>query len=303
MTKQIAFLLALGWVAVTPVNSQQLWTGTLSDSMCGPSHQEIAAAGGLTQRQCIFECIKAQAKYVLVDGKNQVIPIANQDMAGFPLYVGRPVRLTGELKGNAIIVSKVEAIAAHLHLGHVMTNWRDTPSNVGFLIAALSDANVAAVHAKLASTVPDSLDQMKLHASHVMNALDPAVEPKGPGSGYGVKKAAAGALQHLEFAVQAEGATANIKAHSTHVSASLNNVLQWVDKAIATAQQIRSSPSAADAATLVAELVVLTTEINQGTDANNDGQIGWQTGEGGLQQAQMHMGLMMKGEGLATASR
>ena len=31
---------------------------------------------------------------------------------------------------------------------------------------------------------------------------------------------------------------------------------------------------------------------------NNDGSIGWQTGEGGLAQARTHMDLMVKGEGL-----
>ncbi len=38
-------------------------------------------------------------------------------------------------------------------------------------------------------------------------------------------------------------------------------------------------------------------------DANQDGQIGWQAGEGGLQQAQAHMTLLMKGEGLENAPR
>jgi hypothetical protein len=296
-------LLVVCCVNPTPMYAQQVWAGTLSESMCGASHQSMASAGGLMERQCILACINALSKYVLVDANKQIIPIANQDVAGFPLYAGRPVRLTGVLKGDAIIVSKIEAIPAHLHLGHVMTNWRDTPSNVGFLIAAVSDANVAAVHAKLAAKTPDNLDEMKLHAGHVLNALDPVVEPKGPASGYGVKKAATGALQHLQFAVQGEGATVNIKTHATHVSASLNDVLQWTDQAIATARQIRSSTVAADAARLVTELVALTTEITDGNDANKDGQIGWQTGEGGLRQAQMHMGLMMKGEGLQNAPR
>ena len=302
MKSNIGFLLlAVGLVNVSPAYSQQAWTGVLSDGRCGASHREIASAGSLTDRQCIFECIKALAKYVLVDSQNQVIPIANQDVAGFPLYVGRPVRLIGELRGNAINVSKIEAIPAHLHLGHVMTNWRDTPSSVGFLVAAVSDANVAAVHAKLASN--GSLEDMKLHAGHVLHALDPAVEPKGPASGYGVKKATAGAVQHLELAMQSEGATANIKTHATHVSASLINVVQWTDRAIATARQILLSTSATEAAGLVAELIELTTAMSQGTDANKDGQVGWQTGEGGLQQAQMHMRLMMKGEGLENAPR
>lgn len=302
MARTIGVALVVAWMNAASAHAQQAWTGILSDSKCGASHQAVASAGALTDRQCILECINALAKYVLVDATNRVIPIANQDVAGFPLYVGRPVRLTGELTGNAILVSKIEAVAAHLHLGHVTTNWRDTPANVGFLTAALSDANVAAIHAKLALVAKD-LDEAKLHSGHVLNALDPAVEPKGPGSGYGVKKATTGALQHLEFAVQAEGSTASITTHAAHVSASLNNVLQWTDQAIATARQIRLSTSTMDVGKLVAQLVALTVDITQGTDSNNDGQVGWQTGEGGLEQAQMYMRLLMKGEGLENAPR
>src|SRR5438132_4693270 len=156
--------------------TEQVWSGRLSDSMCGASHQMKAAAGKMSERECVFECIKALAKYVLVDDKQQIIPIANQDLAGFPLYAGRPVRITGELKDGAIVAAKIEAIPAHLHLGHVMTNWRDTPGNAGFLIAAISDGKVAAIHADLAGKSSDDLDSMKLHAGHVLHALDPSIE-------------------------------------------------------------------------------------------------------------------------------
>lgn len=304
--KKTLVVILLTWATAAPFQdqqAQQAWSGRLSDSMCGASHQMRAAAGKMSERECVFECIKALARYVLVDDKQQIIPIANQDLGGFPLYAGRPVRITGELKDGAIVATKIEAIPAHLHLGHVMTNWRDTPSNVGFLTAAVSDGKVAAIHADLAAKSPDNLEAMKLHAGHVLNALDPSVEPKGPGSGYGVKKAATGALQHLEFAVKAEGASANIETHATHVFASLNDVLQWADQAITTAQKIRTANSTPEAVTLVNELVTLTKNISEGIDANKDGQIGWQTGEGGLQQAKAHMDLMMKGEGLENAPR
>src|SRR5215470_17993638 len=115
--------------------AQQVWSGRLSDSMCGAAPHMKAAAGKMSERDCLFECLKALAKYVLVDDKQQVIAIANQDLGGLPLYAGRPVRITGTLKDGAILATKIEAIPAHLHLGHLMTNWRDTPSNAGFLIA------------------------------------------------------------------------------------------------------------------------------------------------------------------------
>ena len=48
----------------------------------------------------------------------------------------------------------------------------------------------------------------------------------------------------------------------------------------------------------MAELTAQINNISNGIDANKDGSIGWQTGEGGLAQANQHMMLMMKGEGL-----
>ena len=282
MKKILGVGIVLGCLCAGSAYTQQapqVFTGRLSDSMCGASHQ--ARAGSMTERECIFECIRALAKYVLVDQDNKVIAIANQDLTGIPLYAGRMVKITGELKGNAIVATKIEAIPAHLHLGHVMTNWRDTPGSVGFLPAAISEAKVAVNHARLAERDPKNLDDMKLHAGHVINALDPSVEPKGPGAGYGVKKAVAGALQHLDFAAKADGASGSVKTHAAHVSASLTDAAQWTDQAIALAQKIRAAASAADAAPLVSNLIALTTQIVDG-----------------LSQSQTEMASMMKGEGI-----
>ena len=58
-----------------------------------------------------IECIKALAKYVLVEEKN-VMPIANQDFAGLPTHADHVVKLTRELKGDAMTLSKIERPAA-----------------------------------------------------------------------------------------------------------------------------------------------------------------------------------------------
>ena len=111
--KRVFGLLLLTWTTAAPYQeqpAQQVWTGKLSDSMCGASHQTRAVAANMSDRECIFECIKALAKYVLVDEQQQVIPIATQDAAGLPLYAGRAVKITGEWKNGAIAVTKVEPI-------------------------------------------------------------------------------------------------------------------------------------------------------------------------------------------------
>ena len=266
--------------------AQQTFTGRLSDSECAASHQPKAAAGSLTDRECLLACIKTLAKYVLVDQDNHVLQIENQDAMGLPLYAGRPVRITGERNGDAIVVAKVEAIPAHLHIGHVMTNWRDTPGTRGFLPVAVDEARVAVLHAELAAKAT-SLDDIKTHAGHAMHALDPAVEPKGPGAGYGVKNAVTGALQHLEFAAKADGATVVVTTNAISSRAPLMNALKYVDQAGLVVQRIRAATDTADALRLAGDLAAWTRRIR----------------DDGLQPVQTSMDVILKAEGLLGAPR
>jgi len=280
----VVFAVSAFSAVIVPLVAQQTFTGRISDSACGAAH--AAKAGEQNDRQCLLACINALAKYVLVDQNNRVVPIANQDAMGLPLYAGRPVKITGERKGDAIVVAKVEAIPSHLHIGHVMTNWRDTPGTRGFLPVAIDEARVAVLHAELAAKSA-SLDDIRLHAGHVLHALDPALEPKGPGAGYGVKKATAGAQQHLDFAAKADGATTIVTTHAADVSSALASVVEWLGEALALAQRIQSATDLADARRSAADLATLTQRIS----------------DQGLQPAQTAMNVILKAEGLLGAPR
>jgi hypothetical protein len=86
------------------------WTGKISDSMCGASHAKMIAAHGgatkMTDRDCTLACAKAGGKYVFVMG-GKVYNIANQDDKDLQTHAGHTVRLTGEMKGETITVSKI----------------------------------------------------------------------------------------------------------------------------------------------------------------------------------------------------
>jgi len=91
--------------------AEQTWTGKLSDSLCGASHQaKRDAAAGFSDRECAIDCIKRLGKYVLVDASGKVVPIANQDFAGLPLHADHLMKVTGELKDDAIVLSKIERV-------------------------------------------------------------------------------------------------------------------------------------------------------------------------------------------------
>lgn len=184
------------------------------------------------------------------------------------------------------------------HIGHVTTSFKDTPNMQGFLTTALAEAKIAAQHAALAAKSEGNLDQVKLHAGHVINAVDPTLEMKGPGLGYGVKRAAAATAQHITLAAKVEGASKNVMTHSNHVATAANNVVTWSDEIMAVAKEIRSAATAEAAAPHLAHLNMLAQQLTTGVDADKNGQVGWQVGEGGLSQAETHMNLLVKGEGI-----
>jgi len=88
--------------------AEQTWTGKIGDSACGAKHEEAAENQGvMPDRECTQACVRGGSKYILVvDGK--VLQIANQDNKDLATHAGHTVKLAGELKGNAITVSKIE---------------------------------------------------------------------------------------------------------------------------------------------------------------------------------------------------
>jgi hypothetical protein len=188
--------------------------------------------------------------------------------------------------------------AAHNHIGHVTDAWRDTPDGQGLLPAAIAEAEIAARHAGLAASDPSNFAGMKRHTTHVLHAVDPSQIENGPGLGYGVKRGAAGAAQHITAAANSEGASGAVQTHAVHVATSAQNTVARADQIVALAQRIARTTTAADAAPLVAELNGLAQALLSGVDANGDGRTGWQEGEGGLEVAQTHANLMKQAEGL-----
>ncbi len=89
--------------------TRETMTGQITDSMCKAKHEEAAeGAGKMADHDCTVSCVKGGSKYVLlVDGK--IYQIANQTFADVEKLAGQTVKMTGDIQGDAITVSKVEA--------------------------------------------------------------------------------------------------------------------------------------------------------------------------------------------------
>ena len=103
-------VIVVALASVAPRAAEQTWTGQISDSLCGAKHEEAAEGQGkMPERDCTLACVRGGSKFVLLaDGK--ILQIANQDLADLKTHAGAQVRITGEMKDNAIVVSKIETV-------------------------------------------------------------------------------------------------------------------------------------------------------------------------------------------------
>lgn len=211
-------------------------------------------------------------------------------------------KLTGQaLPGTVIngvaVVPSLPGIVG-IEIGYISTNYLDTPDKAGLLPIAQAEAKVAAQHAGFMARSMDNLATLQMHAGHVLHAIDPALMPAAtaPGRGYGLKHALDGIMAYADAAAKDPGASANVKTHTMHMITAAKTTSARADQVIALARKIQSATTAKQAASLAGELQSLCDQLTAGMDANADGKIGWGDNEGGLQQIQDHLTLMLNGE-------
>jgi hypothetical protein len=111
MTRTILALIAA--VSMTSFASVRAaagtWTGSISDSGCGASHDAMTEHGKKgTDKKCTEMCLLKGAKYVFVN-EGKVLMIKNQDLADLKKYAGDRVTISGDLSGDTITVAKIAA--------------------------------------------------------------------------------------------------------------------------------------------------------------------------------------------------
>ena len=108
MKRLVLLVVACAFVAAAPARAaEETWKGTISDSACAAKHSADKHGDKATDHaKCVQKCVEGGGQYVFLTGE-KVLKIANQSFAGLKTHAGQEVMLTGELKGEAITVSKV----------------------------------------------------------------------------------------------------------------------------------------------------------------------------------------------------
>jgi hypothetical protein len=118
MRKQLGVAAAVvGWLgtAATTTAQTKTMTGTISDSLCGMSHKEMAAKqhSTISDRDCVVACLNYSTenspKLVFVEKGGKIYQIANQKFPGMIRRAGDTIAVTADVNGTTITVTRVEA--------------------------------------------------------------------------------------------------------------------------------------------------------------------------------------------------
>lgn len=102
-----------------------------------------------------------------------------------------------------------QPLISHAHVGHGLTHWQDTPGNKGLFTVAREEIGIARRETEAALLAATAAEKAA-HMDNAAHALNPDVQPRGTGLGYGAIRALRSAVEHLEYAATSEDASANV---------------------------------------------------------------------------------------------
>ena len=185
---------------------------------------------------------------------------------------------------------------SHVHIGHALTGWHDTPDKEGLFVVAEKKAGEALEFAHAAAVSSPDMNRIKTNITQVIILTDGEVAESGRIVQYGVKQALANAVSHITYAATSPDATDNTKAFSGGFAANAAGVLNRCDLITALGKNINRSESVEEATLLAPEIERLARENVYGEDLDGDGNVGSKADEYGLVQLRRDIEAMIARE-------
>lgn len=192
--------------------------------------------------------------------------------------------LTGCASVNNLMITEKTPTISHVHIGHAITGWKPSPDQKGLFQVAEQEADIALTHAGYAIEQPDNIDLIRLHVSHVMQAIDPKTKRQGPGIGFGLIRALTEAIGHFTYAAESDDASQNTIDFAEPFRENARGVLGRSELILALGEEIHQNLSVQEAFALAEEILLLADANVRGIDRDGNGKIGITPDEYGLKQ-------------------
>lgn len=137
------------------------------------------------------------------------------------------------LSSCSSVVRKDAPTIAHVHIGHAITAWNDTPGRQGLLVVAELAAVTAETNSQLMLKAARDGDiaKTKRFLEQIAMALDPQYyDPEGSENAYGIRRGTAEAMTHLTLSAGVFDATPNVQRTVTQTNVRAQDILDSADE-------------------------------------------------------------------------
>lgn len=173
---------------------------------------------------------------------------------------------------------------SHVHVGHAITGWHDTPGQKGLFVTAEEKGESALRNARDATQPGKRVDQVQASLRRVMADVDASASAERGAERYGLRQALRGAIDHMVFAADVDDASKNVKSSVPVFVENAAPVLARCDSIMAFGKEAVASTNPDEVKVLAAEILRMTQANLEGVDTDGNGVIGSRRDEYGLKQ-------------------
>ena len=203
-----------------------------------------------------------------------------------------PEEVAGQQTGEALT-----------HFNHVAIGFTGAPGSRGLVVTTAIEVNTAMMYANFAAGNATNLNAMKTNVRNVLHALVPEQGAKGPGLGFGVKRAAEAVVTHIELAVKSPGASETLRKLGPAVAQAARAVAARAQEMADLGTRVLAAQTAAQAAPLTEQLRAVALQLDLGRDMNGNGQIEVNAIEPGMNQLEAQVYSIFEGDKLPRVLR
>ena len=174
---------------------------------------------------------------------------------------------------------------AHVHVGHALTGWMNTPEQKGLFVTAEEYADRIATTSISASdgANEDNFRALRISGLDILNLIG-ARETVFEAEQYTFLSAFEETRSHLGFSLESEDASANLRSGMAGFLANSETILARTEALVAKAEALADETDWQTAETVAREIRELAVQNLEGEDINNNGVIGDSAEEYGLRQ-------------------
>ena len=196
------------------------------------------------------------------------------------------------------LVSTEDASIAHIHIGHTLTAWPDTPNQNGLFETTEDLANESAGRMVALDQMIESEPNTFSTTLVVKEVREIALLVSAPtdSENYSVTSALRLSIDHINYAKESDDASRNVMEGGNLFEKYSVGVFKRAAIFDNIAENITSDQERSEIARSVNKLRIISVQILEGADIDNDGIIGSSANEYGLSQLRDHLAEMVANE-------